>query len=408
VRGSRPRGGPLTFPAPPPWSSEIFTIGVTGTNGKTTTTAFVAAALGAEELPVVRLTTVGSFLGTEPLDVPETHAGFLEAMRRCRARGGDRAAIELTSEALAAGFARTWPCSIGVLTNVTHDHLDRHGTPEHYLASKAQLFVSLPAGGAAVLNAADPASDLIAEVLPPGVRLVRYGVAARARGEPDLAASRVVTDWDGTRIELCGELAGGSATLAVRAPGEPFAENALAALAAAVAAGVPAPLAAARIARFPPPPGRFERVASRPFVVVDFAHTPDALRRTLETARALCAGSVAVVFGAGGQRDRSKRRWLGVAAAAADRVVVTSDNPRDEDPAAIAAEVVAGLAAHRAVSVELDRQRAIERAIRDADPDDVVVIAGKGHEEVQIVGGSRRPFSDRLVAVAAHRARGAS
>src|SRR5207248_2839476 len=153
-------------PAPPAFANEIATVGVTGTNGKTTTTAWIAAALRRLGGPVLRATTVGHFLDDEPLEVEKSYDGFVAAMRTLFDRGGRRAAIELTSEALAAGFARAWPCRVGVFTNLTHDHLDAHGSPEHYLASKAQLFVSLPAGGTAVLNASDPTWALLREVVP--------------------------------------------------------------------------------------------------------------------------------------------------------------------------------------------------------------------------------------------------
>jgi UDP-N-acetylmuramoyl-L-alanyl-D-glutamate--2,6-diaminopimelate ligase len=398
------------FPPPPPWASALPTIGVTGTNGKTTTTAWVAAALRAGTgAPVVRATTVGVLLDDELLDVPPTYDGFLAAMRACLDRGGRGAAIELTSEALALGFATAWPVRVGVFTNLTHDHLDAHGTPEHYLASKAQLFVHLPAGGAAILNGRDPASALIAEILPPGVRTVFFG--APDRGEPiaplDIEATRVEPSWRGTHItlraspDLCVP-----ATLRVRGLGEVYAENALAALAAAVAFGVPASLAAPAIESAPPPPGRFEVVSERPYLVVDYAHSPDALGRAVRTAKRLCQGRVTLVFGAGGDRDRNKRAPMGEAARPADRVIVTTDNPRREDPAAIARAIREGLAGHPGAETILDRDLAITTAVREAAPDDVVLVAGRGHETDQILATGPRPFSDvtALRAAAAKRA----
>ncbi|HEX7604242.1 MAG TPA: Mur ligase family protein, partial [Polyangiaceae bacterium] len=169
------------FPPPPAWASEFSTVGVTGTNGKTSTTRWIAAALAAANRgPVARVTTVGSFVGDEALPVEESYEGFLETLRTCRSRGGSLAALEVTSEALAVGFAQAWPIHVGVFTNLSHDHLDAHRTAEHYLASKAQLFLHLPRGGAAVLNAFDEASLLLREVLPEGVRLVSYGVPSRS------------------------------------------------------------------------------------------------------------------------------------------------------------------------------------------------------------------------------------
>ncbi|HEY8078892.1 MAG TPA: UDP-N-acetylmuramyl-tripeptide synthetase [Labilithrix sp.] len=396
-------------PAPPAFASEIATVGVTGTNGKTTTTAWIAAALRRLGGPVLRATTVGHFLDDERLEIEKSYDGFVSAMRTMFDRGGRRAAIELTSEALAAGFARAWPCRVGVFTNLTHDHLDAHGTPEHYLASKAQLFVSLPAGGTAVLNASDPNWELLHEVLPAGVVHRSYAVPARGapQGEPDVVATAVDVSWSGTRIALEWRDPSMPRVLSVRAIGEVFAENALAALLGAVAAGVPANEAAEAIAEAPPPPGRFEVVHERPFVVVDYAHSPDALARMVATARGLAgAAKLFVVFGAGGKRDKAKRAPMGEAARPADVVVLTSDNPRDESPADIARAIAQGLAGHDGVRVELDRRKAITTAIREAREDDVVLVAGKGHEIDQTIEGETRPFSDVDVAREALAARG--
>jgi UDP-N-acetylmuramoyl-L-alanyl-D-glutamate--2,6-diaminopimelate ligase len=388
----------VRVPAPPAWSREILTVGTTGTNGKTTTTSLVAAALRARGGPVLRVTTLGFFVNDEPLDVGRDYDGFLHAMRTLREQGGSAAAIELTSEALSMGFARAWPCRVGVFTNLTHDHLDAHGSSEHYLASKAQLFVSLPCGAAAILNGCDDSSSIVEEVVPRGVHVRRYGVPSRGTpyGALDLEAERVDVDWDGTRV-VCK----GGFELRVRAHGEVYAENALAAYLAATAAGVPAIDAARAIESARPPSGRFEVIHRRPYVVVDYAHSPDALERTVATGRTLCdreGGTLVVVFGAGGNRDASKREPMGRAARLADRVVLTSDNARDEDPGAIADAIAHGLRGHGSVVRELDRARAIRRAIERASPSDVILLCGKGHETEQLAGPERRTFSDADVA----------
>jgi UDP-N-acetylmuramoyl-L-alanyl-D-glutamate--2,6-diaminopimelate ligase len=395
------------FPDPPPWAHEIFTVGVTGTNGKTTTTALVAAALARATPPVVRITSLGAFLDRPEelrLELAEDYRGFIEAMRIGRARGATRAAIELTSEALSAGFARAWPCQVGVLTSFDHDHLDAHGSAEHYLASKAQLFLSLPEAGTAVLNAGEPMSELVAEVVPAHARILRYAIAGRATDldRLELAAARVTPSWSGTELELGGTLPGLPDRLRIRAIGEVFAENALAALGAAIASGASPESATRGIELALPPPGRFECVAERPWVVVDYAHTPQALARTLQSARSLCSGQLSLVFGSGGSPDREKRSALGAAARSADRVIVSNDNPRREDPLQIAADLLAGLGPHPRVEVELDREIAIERAVRSAAADDVVLIAGRGPEKFQTIGDQRRPFSDADVARRAH------
>ena len=411
------------FPPPPAWAASLPTIGVTGTNGKTTTTTFVAAALRAwAGSPVVRATTVGVWIDDDRLDLPPTYDGFLAAMRACLDRGGRAAAIELTSEALALGFASAWPVRVGVFTNLSHDHLDSHVTPEHYLASKAQLFVHLPAGGAAILNGRDPASSLLAEVLPPGVRALAFGAADR--GDPALPIDLDVTDveptWTGTRFSLHAASASPAvaastaasawlgdvpASMKVRAIGEVYAENAAAALLAAVAFGVPAKVASAAIEACPAPPGRFEVVAEKPYFVADYAHSPDALERAVRAARRLCKGTLTVVLGAGGDRDRAKRAPMGQAARKADRVIVTNDNPRTEDPFSIARAIREGTGDHPNARTILDRATAITEAARGAGPEDVILVTGRGHETEQIFADGPRPFSDVafLRELAAHR-----
>ncbi len=240
----------------------LTSIGVTGTNGKTSTTRWTAACLARVARPVAQTTTLGSFLDDQPYEATRDYAGFLATMRAAADRGGRFACIELTSQALARGFVRAWPCAIGVFTNLTHDHLNAHGSPEHYLASKAQLFAQLPPGGAAVLNACDPASDLIAEVIPEGVRVVRYAAPSRGamRVQAQLVARDVTLTWEGTRVavEASGELSHAPRDIAIRTIGEVFAENALAALGAALVAGVPPDQAAKALFEAPTIPGRFQ------------------------------------------------------------------------------------------------------------------------------------------------------
>jgi UDP-N-acetylmuramoyl-L-alanyl-D-glutamate--2,6-diaminopimelate ligase len=405
----------MRVPVPPAWSTQLYTVGITGTNGKTTTTAWVAAALRRlSKGPVARATTVGFFIDDELIVLEKSYAGFVDGMHACFERGGKYAAIELTSEALAKGFARAWRCNVGVFTNLTHDHLEAHGSAEHYLASKAQLFVSLAAGSTAVLNAGDPVFELLGEIMPAGVNVLSYAVPSRGavQGTPDLVATSVDVSWRGTTIACAvrDPASGLPTTVRVRAIGDVYAENALAALLGAVAAGVPPVDACAALAEAPPPPGRFEVVHEKPYVVVDYAHSPDALARTVQTARKLAdaaGGKLTVVFGAGGKRDKAKRAPMGEAARPADRVILTTDNPRDEDPAVIARAIAEGLQGHADVTTELDRGKAIATAIASAGEADVVLIAGKGHETEQVVGADVRHFSDADVAreVLASRAR---
>jgi UDP-N-acetylmuramoyl-L-alanyl-D-glutamate--2,6-diaminopimelate ligase len=256
-----------------------------------------------------------------------------------------------------------------------------------------------------VLNAHDDAALLLRDVLGPKVDVISYGLPSRgdAWAAPDLVAERIELDWRGTRATLLPsrrfpEL---PRQLELQAIGEIYVENALAALGAAAAAAVPLPQAVARLAELPPPAGRFQLVRRNPDVVVDYAHTPDALARTLDTSRALCRGKVWLVFGAGGDRDRAKRPLLGAAARAADHIVLTSDNPRREHPVAIMDAVAAGIGEHVDLVREVDRALAIQLAIGRASPEDLVLIAGKGHELTQEAYGVKAPFSDVAIVLQA-------
>lgn len=390
-----------------PWAASWRTIGVTGTNGKTSTTVLAAAAIQAAGRPVFSSTTLDYRIDGAPLGLPRGWQSFLAGAELCHRRGGAHAVVEITSQALARGYATRWRYDVGVFTNLSPDHFKTHGSWEHYLASKAQLFVHLPAHGAAVLNARDPAAGLIERVTPAGVRRLWFGVPSRGpalRGE-DLAAAAVELSPRGTRVTLrpspLAEALGGALELAL--VGEVFAENALAAACAAHAVGIPGAAIRAGLAGCAGVPGRFELLRrAGPVVAVDYAHTPDALLRTCATARALAgAGRVIVVFGAGGDGDAGQRGPMGAAVgAAADLAVVTTDNPRHEDPRAIAATLAAGVerGGRARLVLEADRTRAIALALAEARPEDVVVIAGKGHETGQTIGDETRPFSDREVA----------
>jgi len=412
-RGADPKGRswryaphrvPPKRPTPPPfaWADGLFTFGVTGTNGKTSTVHLLAAAVEAAAGPVLAVSTVGTTLGGEPRSESDTARAFVDAATRLYEAGGRFAVVECTSKALAGGYAQRWRFDLGVFTNLSPDHLATHGSYEHYLAAKAQLFTHLGPGRTAVLNAASPESMLIDRVTPPDVKRSWYGSTRRGPLHHDapLEAEEVRVEASGTTVILKpsapAEALGGR--LSVRMVGEVYAENALAAAAAGLAAGLPGARLSEGLARCPPVPGRFEVFGRDPLVVVDYAHGPDALARTCDAARRLATGSLLVVFGAGGERAADSRGPMGEAVGArADVAIVTSDNPRGEDPRAIARMLEAGLRAggRAEVEVRLDRREAIEHAIDRARPGDVVVVAGKGHETTQEIAGERRPFSDR-------------
>ena len=389
---------------PAAWAEPLFTVGVTGTNGKTSTTLLVAEVLRAAGYAVAAQTTLGMGLGSAHIDPRET-GSFYERMRQAAENGARYTAIEVTSEALAHGWAKRWRFDLGVFTNLSHDHLDAHLSFEHYLASKAQLFVHLGPGRYAVLNASDPAGVLLDRVTPPDVQRIWYASPSRgpAARPADLVAREVVVSPSGTRVELepsdAAERLNGF--LQTHLVGHVFAENALAAAGAGIALGIDGETIQRGLCQLRQVPGRFEIVHDRPVVAVDYAHTPDALARTCETARAVASaserGHVIVVFGAGGNRDAKKRRPMGEAVGSrADLAIVTSDNPRDEEPTAIARAVASGCrrGGHARVLVELDRRKAIRVAIESARPTDVVVVAGKGHETGQTIRGETLPFND--------------
>jgi UDP-N-acetylmuramoyl-L-alanyl-D-glutamate--2,6-diaminopimelate ligase len=384
----------------------MFTAGVTGTNGKTSTTHMLAAAFAAAGHSTLRIGTVGVDLDGQALPRGKRFTDFLATMQLAADRGCRHAVIEATSHGLAQGYARAWRFDLGVFTNLSVDHISEHSSWEHYLAAKAQLFVHLGPGCTAVLNATDVHASFLDQAMAPDV-LRRYFAVSPGRGpkhhDADLEAAHIEVTAAGTRVELCAspfaEQLGGA--LHTRMVGQVFAENALAAALAGLAAGLPGEAVARGIAACPVVPGRFEILVHgerRPIVAVDYAHTPDALLRTCATARALAGvhGRVIVVFGAGGDRSPDKRAPMGeIVGAAVDLAIVTSDNPRNEDPQAIADMLLEGLRRTQVqIELELDRARAIARALALATPDDVVVIAGKGHETGQLVRGHSSPFSD--------------
>jgi UDP-N-acetylmuramoyl-L-alanyl-D-glutamate--2,6-diaminopimelate ligase len=380
------------------------TAAVTGTNGKTTTTSMICAVVAAAGEPAARLTTLGAWIDDEKIECETDSEEFLETVERSVARGVRTLALEVTSKALMNGLARAWPAHVAVFTNLTRDHMDMHGSAEAYLAAKAQLFMTLPPGGVAVLNRDDPASPLLLEVIPKHVKVVTFSVRdPRAT----LAATAIVPAATGTRATLApsplAHALGDRLHLAV--VGAVHVQNALGAALACDALGYSGDVIAQGLEHYQTVAGRFEIVAERPLVVVDYAHTPDGLDGTLRTAREIVTaegkgGRVICVFGCGGGRDRGKRPQMGeIADRLSDLVVLTTDNPRHEEPAAIAAEIRAGAPSPRAAwTIELDRRAAIGHAIGQAAPDDLVVIAGKGHEAVQEVNGVEHPFSDAEVA----------
>jgi len=381
-------------------------VAVTGTNGKTSVCHFVAAAL--ERLghgPVGVLGTLGAGLagalrdtGLTTPDCIAVHA----AMAGFRDAGARFAVLEASSHALAQSRLAAVHVDVAVFTNLSRDHLDYHRDMDDYARAKARLFAAQGLR-AAVINAADPAAAVMRRALAAGTPVLGFALDAPAGAE--LRGRLLAADASGIVLEAHH----GRDRVCIRSalPGRAAACNLLAALGVLLAGGVPAADAAAALSRVGPVPGRMQPVGGgtgAPLLLVDYAHTPDALQAALEAARALGGGRLWCVFGAGGERDRGKRPLMGACAARlADEVVITDDNPRGEDPRAIAGDILAGVpaAARARLVIGHDRARAIALAAAQARPGDVVLVAGKGHETVQEVAGECRPFSDVAAARAA-------
>jgi UDP-N-acetylmuramoyl-L-alanyl-D-glutamate--2,6-diaminopimelate ligase len=376
-------------------------VGITGTNGKTTTAFLVRSLLEAAGRPCGLLGTVKSVIGgaehavvrttPEAIDLQRTFAAMLEA-------GDEACAMEISSHALDLRRADGIHVACAVFTNLTQDHLDYHPDMEAYFQAKRLLFSS-PLTRARVANADDPWGARLAEEFED---TVTFGFRAAA----DYRAVDVQTGFAGS--EFTAVTPDGEFATRIGLPGNFNVLNALGAWAAARALGVPPEAIAAALPDAGRVPGRFEPVdEGQSFaVLVDYSHTPDSLENALRAARELADRRVIAVFGAGGDRDRGKRPLMGeIAAREADVAIVTSDNPRSEDPHAIVGEILDGIADRAGVEVEVDRRAAIARAVALGEPGDVIVIAGKGHEQGQeFADGRKEPFDDVTVAREALRA----
>jgi len=382
-------------------SQKMWMIGITGTNGKTSCAHALAQVMTARGKKCAVLGTLGNgfpgalepALNTTP-DAVELH----RQLRDYHAAGAHSTAMEVSSHGLAQGRVNGVHFDVALLTNLSRDHLDYHGDMAAYAAAKAGLF-GWPGLKYAVLNLDDPfGAELAGKLGCSGVQVVGYSLEGRRDNVHIAVLARNL------RLSAAGiafEVATPWGTAPVVSPllGRFNAHNLLATLAALLVSGVELDAAVSALAQVEPVAGRLQKLGGegKPLVVVDYAHTPDALEKVLQTLREVAAGKLICVFGCGGARDKGKRPLMGeVASRLADEVIVTSDNPRHEDPQAIIAEIVAGMNANRQV-IE-DRALAIAAALRRAAPNDVVLVAGKGHEDYQEIDGKRLPFSDVAVA----------
>lgn len=407
VRDSRSALGRLAARFQHDPSSRLRMIGVTGTNGKTTVTYLCKGMLESAGRRVGIIGTVAYQIGAERMSASHTTPGAVELqalLARMVSAGLDSAVMEVSSHALAMDRIAGCEFDTAVFTNLTQDHLDFHGDMEGYFKAKLRLFSGMALDGKktgpkrAIVNADDPRGSRV--VAASGVPVWTYSI----REPSDIRAEDVRVSINGTTFTATTPL--GRLAVESRLVGEHNVYNILAAIGAGLNEGLSLAHIHAGIRAVDNVPGRFERVeAGQNFtVVVDYAHTEDALIRLLNAAQALKTGRIITVFGCGGDRDRGKRPKMGRAAIErSDLVILTSDNPRSEDPLAILSEVEAGVCEARHLvrsqyQIVADRRQAIEAAIREARPGDMVLIAGKGHEDYQIIGTNRFHFDDREVA----------
>ena len=378
-------------------------VGVTGTNGKTSTVQLLAQAWHLRGVQGGSIGTLGAGLHGEVRPTGFTTPLVLDMhalLGELRDAGAEAVAVEVSSHALDQGRVDGVHYDVAVFTNLTRDHLDYHGDMDAYGEAKARLFAR--AGlKAAVLNLDDAWGRTLAQRPAQDVRVI--GVSSRGAAGAALEARALHFDARGIGFDLCA----GTEQHPVRSPllGRFNVDNLLAVAGVLYALGDSVAGVAATLSQLQPVAGRMNRLGGdgvRPLVVVDYAHTPDALEQALASLRAHAGARLTCVFGCGGERDRGKRPMMArIAARHADRVVVTDDNPRGENGDAIVAEIMAGFEAPQAAQVERDRARAIARAIALSGPQDVVLVAGKGHEPYQEIAGVRHPFDDTAVAAAA-------
>lgn len=400
IEGLRSRLGDIAdrFFGCPSHRAEV--VGVTGTNGKTTCAHLIASGLGSAGRKTGYIGTIGSGLPdrlqaselTTP-DVIETHRRLAEIVDL----GADAAAIEVSSHALAQGRVDGVRFKVAAFTNLSRDHLDYHGDMAAYGKAKRSLFAARGLGWA-IANTDDPFGARMLEAVEPGAGTIAVGRAEHAAADRRLVLRDLEVLPDGLLLRLGGDW--GDLELRSRLIGGFNADNLVLSLAVLLVMGLSPVRAVEALSAIEAPPGRMEVFrggqSDGVLVVVDYAHTPDALGKVLEAARAHCRGRLLAVFGCGGDRDPGKRPEMGrIAECAADAVILTDDNPRSEDGGRIVADILAGMRTQPRII--RDRQAAIATAIDEAGPGDVVLVAGKGHEEYQIVDGERRCFSDREV-----------
>lgn len=382
-------------------TKSLYTVGITGTNGKTSTSQFIAQALGQTKRCGVIGTMGWGFL-EELHTAAHTTPDAITCQRQLaelHAQGAQAVAMEVSSHALDQGRVSGVHFDCAVFTNLTHDHLDYHGDMQAYADAKARLF-HWPDIKCHIINQDDAFGRTLIQQHSANARVLRYGLD-KFYGMPELYADNI--RYHGAGISLTLHTPYGSGRLDVSLFGQFNVYNLLAATGVLLDAGLTFEQTLRRLAQLKPIGGRMQvmQATSRPVVIIDYAHTPDALQQILTATRQHQFGKLWVVFGCGGDRDKAKRPVMGaIAESFADAVILTNDNPRHEVPAQIIEQIRAGFRGSKQTMIEMDRERAIHYALQHADSNDVVVIAGKGHETYQQIGDAKLPFSDTAVVAA--------
>ena len=390
-------------------SRKLIIVGITGTNGKTSVSHFLAHAITFAQDTYQKCGVIGTLghglygqLDTGQHTTPDALT-LHKYLADIHDKGARYVMMEVSSHALMQGRVNGVNFNIAVFTNLSHDHLDYHGDMPAYIAAKYELF-KMPGLKTVVVNVDDPVALSVTDLIDENVDVIGFGMGGIKDKKHSLMSTVRGKDlvWNLDGLTMTIESAFGNGNITSKLFGEYNASNLLATCSVLLAIGWPIEAVIRALAETEPVEGRMETISKNdkfPLIIIDYAHTPDALKNVLLTIRKVCSGKVWCVFGCGGDRDKEKRRTMGaIAKQLADHVILTDDNPRYEDPKAIINDIQAGIATNENFFIEHDRRNAIEYAIRHAGRDDVVLVAGKGHEKYQQIENKRLPFSDQDIA----------